>query len=275
MNLIFSIGSLNNKESLKRTLRKENAENDFVTLGISKLKNYRLAFTRYSHGRRGGVLDVIPSEGDYILGKVYGISNRGIQAVDIREGVHCGAYERIELEVELGDKLEKVFVYSVVDKDLNEYEPSQEYLKEVIDGMKAANFPKEYIQKYLLDHITEKFQGKIQNVDNVEIYDSSQWLDQKGRNVIGIPKVIRKKLGVNIGDTVVVTYNKKSVELKVYKTDKRLLADGISQADNPDNHVSIPKQIRQELGLQRISSKRELLPSFKKKFSSVNIKKKL
>ncbi|MFT5874434.1 MAG: hypothetical protein ACI8WT_003404 [Clostridium sp.] len=65
-----------------------NAQKDYAVLGIGKLDNYRLAFTKNSNKWKGGVLDVVNSrDHDYVLGLIIEVSDRALRTIDRREGV--------------------------------------------------------------------------------------------------------------------------------------------------------------------------------------------
>ncbi len=82
----FAYGSCTNVESFKETLRIAGYEDKFTICGVGILNGYRLAFTRFSGRWGGGVLDIIESAGDYVLGVVYEIPERAVSAIDKREG---------------------------------------------------------------------------------------------------------------------------------------------------------------------------------------------
>ncbi len=67
----------------------------FRELGIASLQGYRLAFTRYASSRNGGVLDMIRSPGDQVIGVLYEISEDGWDALRCREGYRAFAARRI------------------------------------------------------------------------------------------------------------------------------------------------------------------------------------
>ena len=145
----FAYGSCTNFESFKETMKKAGCEEKFQILGVGRLNDHRLAFTRYSSKWRGGVLDIIKSPGDYVLGVVYDIPDQAVSAIDKREGAPK-FYERIDdIEVELRHEQVKVFTYTVVEKNMNEIKPSVEYLDVVHKGMEQS-FPLEYINRYLI-----------------------------------------------------------------------------------------------------------------------------
>jgi len=152
----FAYGSCTNFESFKETLRNAECEDKFHVCGVGKLNGYRLAFTKHSFKWGGGVLDIIESPGDYVLGVVYEIPEEAVQAIDAREGAPKH-YRRIEgVKVELGSEQTEVFTYTVTDKKPNEIKPSEEYFKAVYEGM-ANKFPFEYVNKYLIGHCKNQF----------------------------------------------------------------------------------------------------------------------
>ena len=61
MNIVFAYGSLTNRMEIEKTLKEDGAEKDYVVLGIGKLEDYKLAFTKKSAKWNGGVLDVVTS----------------------------------------------------------------------------------------------------------------------------------------------------------------------------------------------------------------------
>jgi gamma-glutamylcyclotransferase (GGCT)/AIG2-like uncharacterized protein YtfP len=151
----FAYGSCTNVDSFKDTMRKANCEDKFHICGVGILDGYRLAFTRYSKNWEGGVLDIIESPGDYVLGVVYDIPEEAIPALNSREGAPK-YYEKIDnVKVELGHEQVEVFTYTVVEKHMDEYNPSKEYFDVVYKGMEHR-FPLEYINKHLIEHCKNK-----------------------------------------------------------------------------------------------------------------------
>lgn len=107
----------------------------------------------------------------------------------------------------------------------------------------------------------------------VEVYDSSTWLDQRSEApyVVGMPVALRNSLGVTLGDTVSVSNGQKRVELKVYRTDKKLLSGGSCCAVSPDSHICLPSRIRRRLGLVRTGLCRST-PGFTRIYTPVSIR---
>lgn len=153
LNKYFAYGSCMNEADFRRSLKRSGLDKDYTIIGLAKLSDYRLAFTRYSYGRGGGVLDMLPSPGDYVLGIVYEVTDRALKAIDRREGVYVGAYYRDTVQIQVGDEVVEAYTYFVNDKLEEEVPPSEEYQNIVYEAMKQASFPDEYIKKYLLDHI--------------------------------------------------------------------------------------------------------------------------
>lgn len=86
----FAYGSCTNLQSFKETMKKAGCEEKFHICGIGILDDYRLAFTRESSTWGGGVLDIIKSPGDYVLGVVYEILDQQCQQL-MQERVLQGA----------------------------------------------------------------------------------------------------------------------------------------------------------------------------------------
>lgn len=153
-NLIFGYGSLINPNEVKEFLDFEDWEDSFEILGIGRLDNYRLAFTRESKNWLGGVLDVIPSEGDYVLGVVLKLNQKALESFDRKKRVSSDLYKRELKEIIFKGEKHLSFTYTVVYKNLNEFTPSKEYFDKMIRGMYLAQFPNEYIndlkEKYIL-----------------------------------------------------------------------------------------------------------------------------
>ncbi|MFZ5591568.1 MAG: gamma-glutamylcyclotransferase family protein [Bacillota bacterium] len=166
----FAYGSCTNLKSFKKTMKEAKCENDFQICGVGILNGYRLAFTRKSEKWDGGVLDIVESPGDYVLGVVYEIPEGAIEALDKREGVPSGYYRRIDnIKVELGFEQVEVFTYVVVDKYMDEFEPSKEYYDTVCAGMRNR-FPIEYINKYLIEHCNNRFDMQIDKIQPNGLY---------------------------------------------------------------------------------------------------------
>lgn len=166
----FAYGSCLNEESFKKTVGSDTYE----ILGVGRLDGYRLAFTRKN--KSGGVLDIIESTADYVLGIVYEISDAGMREIDIREGVPT-CYHRENVTIRMADVQIDVVTYMVVNKDFNEFKPSDEYFARVLIGMQR--FPRAYINKYLIEHCNGKFDMNIPSYLPNVLY-GEQWKEVYG-----------------------------------------------------------------------------------------------
>lgn len=156
MRKYFAYGSCTNLESFTDTMEKAGCADRFTVLGVGILKDHRLAFTRYSSKWDGGVLDIIPSPGDKVLGVIYGVPEEAVAVIDAREG-HPSCYVRQDsMKVSLGWEAVEVFTYTVKNREMDEVEPTQAYVQTVLDGMKSR-LPAEYVNEFLLKPLRERF----------------------------------------------------------------------------------------------------------------------
>lgn len=122
----FAYGSCMSTRDLSRTTKAE-----FISAGT--LFDYKLAFTRYSVGRKGGVADVVESAGDFVEGVIFKVKD--LKALDRREG-HPFAYKRVPIKVYDHDhrKFRKVWTYVVTNKEPYEIRPSRKYADLIREG---------------------------------------------------------------------------------------------------------------------------------------------
>lgn len=134
--LYFAYGSCMNLRDIRRTTPAE-----FIS--AATLFDYRLAFTRYSKGRRGGVADVVKSSGDYVEGVLFKIQD--LKALDAREGApYCYKRQKVKVLVHGSMKFVNVWTYEVVRKEEYEIKPSEAYKRLIREG--AQQFlSKDYI----------------------------------------------------------------------------------------------------------------------------------
>ncbi|MGV8122704.1 MAG: gamma-glutamylcyclotransferase family protein [Candidatus Xenobiia bacterium LiM19] len=138
----FAYGSCMNRKSFAETMK----GHQYKELGIAHLNDYRLAFTRYAISRNGGFLDVIPSPGEQVIGVLYEISDEGKSRLRCREG-YPNCYSEETIEVMLDGESCPCITYMVVDKAEKEFEPSEEYLQIVLEGMREHGLPEGYREK--------------------------------------------------------------------------------------------------------------------------------
>jgi cation transport regulator ChaC len=131
----FAYGSCMSLKDIQRT-----TPADFVA--AATLFDHKLAFTRYSRGRQGGVADVVESAGDFVEGVLFKIYD--LKALDRREG-HPFAYKRKKVKVMVqtprGMKFMNVYTYSVVNKEPYEIKPSEAYKRLIEEGARQFLSP--------------------------------------------------------------------------------------------------------------------------------------
>lgn len=117
-----------------------------VFVNSARLYDHKLAFTRYSSGRKGGVADIVPSKGDYVEGVLLLVPD--FKALDAREG-HPHIYKRKKVNVVPKGREAAVVAstYVVVDKQAHEVLPHPDYVQLIRDG--AATYLSADYQVYL------------------------------------------------------------------------------------------------------------------------------
>lgn len=119
------------------------------TLGVGILRDYRLAFSRFSRTRGCGVADIVACDGEAVWGLVYDISEDDLTgSLDRYEG-YPSNYTRLVLAIEMaaGGSLD-AWAYSVVEKD-EHVEPDRFYLDIMRTAAAEHGFPAAY--RALLD----------------------------------------------------------------------------------------------------------------------------
>src|SRR5512132_4368216 len=84
-------------------------------VGIGKVRDHRLAFTRRSVSRHGGAADLVPAPEMVTWGALYELSDEDMTVLDRKEG-HPRAYRRVEVDVEVDGIPRRCHTYSVVEK---------------------------------------------------------------------------------------------------------------------------------------------------------------
>jgi len=104
---------------------------------IAVLKNYRLEFSRYSSGRKGGVLSIIPNKTDEVRGVVYSISGIDMINLNKNEGVSSKCYypEIVQVELKNGSKVCALTYIAFREKD--HVPPAADYLQLIVEGAKV------------------------------------------------------------------------------------------------------------------------------------------
>jgi gamma-glutamylcyclotransferase len=118
---------------------------EFVS--VAELREYRLAFTRYSKNRACGVADVVPAQGESVWGVVYELSEADLAELDGQEGAHLTppAYMRLNVQVVGVDgQVWDAITYEVANKAADVHVPSTEYLGLIKAGALKWDLPQAY-----------------------------------------------------------------------------------------------------------------------------------
>jgi gamma-glutamylcyclotransferase (GGCT)/AIG2-like uncharacterized protein YtfP len=94
-----------------------------------------------------GYASIVVSEGYYVLGIVYELSESDVRNLDRFEGVAKGAYRKETLAVDVDGRGLNCLVY--IDPVTEEGQPREEYITRINNGIRDAGFPDEYITRSL------------------------------------------------------------------------------------------------------------------------------
>ncbi len=114
-----------------------------VVVGRARLPDHRLAFTRYSSNRRGGVADIVHQPGVEVWGALYEVDEACLAALDEYEGVPQ-AYRRETVRVVDDGGLEREAVAYIANRT-GEFAPSRQYLALIARGARDHGLPEEYV----------------------------------------------------------------------------------------------------------------------------------
>ena len=112
--------------------------------GRARLPDYRLAFTRYSTKRKGGVADIVPEPGAEVWGALYEITPPDLEALDTFEGVPR-SYRRENVTVydDAGAPREALCYFA---NQTGAFAPSKMYLGLIVNGAVEHGLPEEYVE---------------------------------------------------------------------------------------------------------------------------------
>jgi len=117
-------------------------------LGVARLADHRLAFTRRSVRTGTGVADILPATGETVWGVLYMIEDDELKQVDRKEG-YDWAYTRMRLPVRLeadGRELPAI-IYTVQHKEQADVPPSRQYVGQMIAAANMRGLPGSYIEQ--------------------------------------------------------------------------------------------------------------------------------
>jgi gamma-glutamylcyclotransferase (GGCT)/AIG2-like uncharacterized protein YtfP len=107
------------------------------TVGTGRLKGWRWIITRR------GYASIVASEGDFVFGTVYELSEADVRNLDRFEGVARGCYRKELLMVDVAGRESNCLVY--VDYVTEEGQPREEYIYRINKGILDAGLPDEYV----------------------------------------------------------------------------------------------------------------------------------
>ncbi|MDH4122757.1 MAG: gamma-glutamylcyclotransferase [Thermoplasmata archaeon] len=134
----FAYGSNLDIEQMKRRC----PESELI--GPASLEGYKLAFTFYSTGWRGGVADILIDDRNEVWGVVYALTDSDLESLDWYEGCPK-SYRRFQASVKMmeGGEKKNVWVYEVLKKK-SECLPTKTYLRILMKAAEQNGFPKWY-----------------------------------------------------------------------------------------------------------------------------------
>ena len=120
---------------------------DYIQMGIGILHGYRWIISSR------GYANVVKSEPDYVMGRIYKIRKSDESSLDKSEGVsvvHSG-YDKKILPITADGVSYDCLVY--VDSVTQEGPPKNEYVNRINLGLADSEFPTAYVEKYIRSKI--------------------------------------------------------------------------------------------------------------------------
>lgn len=133
----------------------------YQMVGRVEIPGYRVAFTRYSIGRSGGVADLIPAIREVAEGILYLIPQDQMETLDRREGAPL-CYRRIPVPIVCDGLFFPAITYEVTSKLAQEVPPHRDYADIIMEGAKALSL------KY-----AETLQKRIEELQNAAAVTAS------------------------------------------------------------------------------------------------------
>jgi gamma-glutamylcyclotransferase (GGCT)/AIG2-like uncharacterized protein YtfP len=98
-----------------------------------------------------GYANIKPSEGDFVLGEIFSLSEQDIELLDICEMVAEGMYHQEVLSIDTSNGSLDCLVYV----DLNQIlgRPQFEYIKRINQGIESSELPMDYVNKYIRPYV--------------------------------------------------------------------------------------------------------------------------
>lgn len=98
-----------------------------------------------------GYANIKPSEGDFVLGEIFSLSEKDIELLDVYECVAEGMYHHEVHSIQISEGYWDCLVYV----DLNQIlgRPQFEYIKRINQGIKSSELPMDYVNKYIRPYV--------------------------------------------------------------------------------------------------------------------------
>ena len=116
---------------------------NYQVIGIGKLPNYTLAFTRWSRSWNSGVADILPERGKQVYGALYDLNLDDLKRMD-KFADFPNSYVRQDIMVEYEREFLPALTYVAIRQGV--FLPSAAYLRKMIQGAEARKIPESYIQ---------------------------------------------------------------------------------------------------------------------------------
>lgn len=145
--LYFAYGSNLNQYDWNRWCRQNGfSEGLLRVVGSAYLPDHELRFSRYSYGRGGGALNVVPAIGKTVEGVLFDVLDGGWQALDKKEGAPH-VYRRTDVPVLDGNGvLSRAFSYIVTpEHDAEFVTPAPGYAEIVAEGLQEFGLTTRYL----------------------------------------------------------------------------------------------------------------------------------
>tara|TARA_B100001094_G_scaffold333400_1_gene411504 strand:- start:2570 stop:3493 length:924 start_codon:yes stop_codon:yes gene_type:complete len=125
--------------------RKNEPHQGLVEIGPCWLPDYTMRFHYFSRGREGGAADIVENgRGHAVPGVLFGMDAATLAAMDRKEGVGAGIYERRNVRVALPDgTFREAITYCVTLKHIQErfVQPTQHYVGLIQNGLLKRELP--------------------------------------------------------------------------------------------------------------------------------------
>jgi len=111
-------------------------------LGVARLANYTLAFTRWSRAWNSGTADILPEKGKSVVGALYDLTFDDLKRMD-RIADYPNSYIRLDVVVESGGETFPAMTYVAVRTGV--FLPSRPYLDKMIHGAERCQIDAAYL----------------------------------------------------------------------------------------------------------------------------------